>query len=78
MRKLIESAAANAKNKEGTDKDNLVVKNIRVDKGFVFMRFKARARGRAAPIRKRTSHISVVLEAQEQQEKKEKKVRAKS
>lgn len=61
MKKLIESAIVNAKQVNGTDKDNLIVQNIRVDKGFVFKRFRARARGRSAPIRKRTSHVLVQL-----------------
>lgn len=64
LRKLIASAAANAKVESGAEIDSLVVKQVTVDEGFVFKRFQPRARGRAAPIRKRTSHISVVLEAQ--------------
>lgn len=65
MKKLIESAVANAKQVNGTDKDNLIVQNVRVDKGFVFKRYRARARGRSAPIRKRTSHILVQLTEKE-------------
>ncbi len=62
LRKLISSAAANAKANSGVEIDTLVVKQVTVDEGFVFKRFQPRARGRAAPIRKRTSHISVILE----------------
>ena len=62
LRKLIASAAANAKVNNGAEIDTLVVKQVTVDEGFVFKRFQPRARGRAAPIRKRTSHISVILE----------------
>ena len=70
VKKLLESAIANAKERHNQDKDTLMIKNMRVDKGFVFMRHRARARGRSAPIRKRTSHISVELEVQ-QKEKRE-------
>ena len=59
--KLLESAIANAKNSFGASADNLVIKEIRVNPGFVFKRFVPRAFGRAAPVRKRTSHITVVL-----------------
>lgn len=62
FKKLIESAAANAKEAHGLDRDQLVVKEARVDKGFTFTRFRPRSRGRAAPIRKRTSHISITLD----------------
>ncbi len=58
VKKLLESAVANA----GEKADNLRVKEITVDKGFTFKRFRARARGRAAPIRKETSHVKVTLE----------------
>lgn len=61
MKKLIESAAKNAEEQVGAKRDQLFIKEIRVDPGFSFMRSRPRARGRAAPIRKRTSHISVVL-----------------
>lgn len=61
VKKLIASALANAAQTTSLKKDNLIIKSIQVDKGFVFKRFQARARGRAAPIRKRTSHIKVVL-----------------
>jgi large subunit ribosomal protein L22 len=61
VKKLIESAVANAV-KAGERADALVVKQITVDKGLVFTRFMARARGSASPIRKRTSRINVVLE----------------
>jgi large subunit ribosomal protein L22 len=61
LKKLIESALANARAK-GEDTPNLVVKDIRIDKGFVFKRMDPRARGSAYLIRKRTSNISVALE----------------
>ena len=59
--KLLESAIANAENNEGADIDELKVRTIRVDQGVTMSRFRARARGRAAPIKKRTSHISITL-----------------
>lgn len=62
VRKLIESAVANAKNASGSEKENLIIKNIQVNEGFVFKRYRPRARGRSAPIRKKTSNVSVVLE----------------
>jgi len=57
MRKVIESAVANA----GAEANTLIVKDIMVDKGMVLKRFRPRARGRAFPIRHRMSHIKVEL-----------------
>lgn len=59
--KLLESAIANAENNEGADIDELKVSAIQVNQGTTIKRFRARARGRAAPIKKRTSHISITL-----------------
>ncbi len=59
--KLLESAIANAENNEGADIDELKVRTIRVDQGATLNRFRARARGRASAIKKRTSHISITL-----------------
>ncbi|KKU06303.1 MAG: 50S ribosomal protein L22 [Parcubacteria group bacterium GW2011_GWA2_45_30] len=59
--KLLRSAVANAVHNFGLSRDGLYVSEIRVDGGEVFKRFRARAFGRAAPIRKRTSHISLIL-----------------
>lgn len=60
FKKLVESAVANAKSAGGKVED-LIVKEIQVNEGIVFKRYKPRARGRASAIRKKTSHISVVL-----------------
>jgi large subunit ribosomal protein L22 len=60
IKKLIESAAANAKS-QGEDVKDLTVKNIRVDSAGMFVRFMPRAMGRAAPIRKRRSVVVVEL-----------------
>lgn len=61
LKKLIESAVANAENNHGLDIDVLRVKEIRVEEGPTLKRFQPRAQGRAFRIRKRTSHISVTL-----------------
>lgn len=58
--KLIASALANAE-KQGENGKNLVVKSIRVDKGFVRTKSMPRAFGRATPIRRRMSHVAVTL-----------------
>ncbi len=59
--KLIKSGIATAVNDFELDKNNLFVKEIRVDEGATMKRWMPRARGRATPIRKRTSHIVLVL-----------------
>lgn len=61
VRKLLNSAVANAENNFELQKDNLYIKDIRVDDGPTLHRWRPRARGRATPIRKRTSHINIVL-----------------
>jgi large subunit ribosomal protein L22 len=58
---LINSAVANAKNNFSLDKENLFIKELRVDSGPVLKRRMPRARGRAFPIHKRTSHVRLVL-----------------
>lgn len=63
VRKLIESAVANAEN-QGKKKEDLIVSDIQVDEGTSFTRYRARARGRAAPIRRRSSHINIKLDTQ--------------
>lgn len=62
LSKVIRSAAANAVNNEGLDENKLVVKTIMVDKGKTLKRFLPRSRGRADVIRKRSAHITVVVE----------------
>jgi large subunit ribosomal protein L22 len=59
--KLINSAAANAHHNDSADPANLMISDIRVDEGYTLKRFRARARGRGARVRKRTSHITVEL-----------------
>ena len=58
---LVLSAIANAKS-QGVSRENLFVKEIRVDQGVTMHRRMPRARGSAYPINKRTSHVSIVLE----------------
>ena len=62
LRKVIESALANAIQTEKVDADTLYVKSIMIDGGPMLKRFRPRAQGRAARILKRTSHITVVVE----------------
>ena len=59
--KLLKSAVANATQKK-IDVDRLYVKTIYVDQGPTMKRFMPRAMGRATPIRKRTSHITIILD----------------
>jgi len=58
--KLLDSAVANAKT-QGAAVEKLVIKEIRVDDGPILKRFRPMSRGRAFPIEKRTSHISIIL-----------------
>lgn len=58
--KLLDSALANAK-AQGASVEGLVIKEIRVDEGPILKRFRPMSRGRAFPIEKRTSHISITL-----------------
>jgi large subunit ribosomal protein L22 len=62
LEKLLKSAEANAKHNFGLDPENLKIKEIRVDEGPTLERNMPRAFGRATPIHKRTSHITLVLE----------------
>ena len=61
IKKVLDSAIANAENNEGADIDELKVKAICVDEGPVMKRLHARAKGRADRIIKRTSHITVTV-----------------
>ncbi|MDH4380261.1 MAG: 50S ribosomal protein L22 [Gammaproteobacteria bacterium] len=62
IKKVLESAIANAEHNDGADVDELKVKTIMVDEGPIMKRFMPRARGRANQIFKRTSHVTVVVE----------------
>ena len=62
VKKLLESAAANAENNNNMDRENLYVAECYADKGPTMKRVQPRAQGRAYRIEKRTSHITVVLD----------------
>ena len=59
IRKTLESAIANAEHNQGLDIDELRVDTITIDEGPVLKRWRPRAKGRATPVIKRTSHITV-------------------
>ncbi len=61
VRKVVESAIANAENNEGADIDELKISQVFVDAGLTMKRIKPRAKGRADRILKRTSHITVTV-----------------
>jgi large subunit ribosomal protein L22 len=61
VKKVVESAIANAEHNKGADIDELKIFAIYVDEGPMFKRMHARARGRGARILKRTCHITVVV-----------------
>ena len=72
IRKTISSAVANAENNFQYDIDKLIVKEAYCGKKITMKRFRPRAKGRASPIKKPFSRVTIVLE--EKVEKKEKKV----
>jgi large subunit ribosomal protein L22 len=61
--KVIKSAVANAKDLKNLQPGELVIKDLRIDEGPMFRYFKPGAMGRAVILRKRLSHLSVVLES---------------
>lgn len=61
VKKVLESAIANAEHNEGADIDELKVKTIFIDQGPTLRRWRARAKGRVNHIIKRTSHITVMV-----------------
>jgi len=66
FRKLVESAVANAEQSDtDVDIDDLYIETVFVDAGPTMRRFRPRAQGRATPIIKKTSHITVVLASRE-------------
>ena len=62
IKKLIESAVANAEKKQVIDVDNLYIKEITVDQGPGIKRFMPRAKGRTCKVTKKQSHINVTLD----------------
>ena len=61
LKKVLESAIANAEHNEGADIDELKISAVTVDEGPVYKRIRPRAKGRANRILKRTSHIVVTV-----------------
>ena len=61
VKKVLESAIANAENNEGADVDDLKITEIFVNEGMTMKRIKPRAKGRADRILKRSCHISVTV-----------------
>ena len=63
--KVVNSAAANAQDRFGLRPESLVIKAAYVDEGPTMKRFRPRAKGAASKIRKRTSHITVIVAPKE-------------
>jgi large subunit ribosomal protein L22 len=61
LKKLVNSAVANAEQNTGVDVDSLYIMRVYADEGPTLKRWRPRAQGRATSIRKRTSHLTVVL-----------------
>lgn len=78
LEKLINSAAANAKKNFNIEKDDLFIREIQVNKGYTLKRWMPRAFGRAAPVHKHASHVTIILDTNVHAEKKKvsKKARA--
>lgn len=70
LQKLVESALANAEHNFRLDKNNMFIKTIFVNEGSALKRWRARAYGRAAPIRKHSCHVTVVLDERVEGKKK--------
>jgi large subunit ribosomal protein L22 len=62
LMKTLKSVVANAENTQRVDVDRLYIKRIKVDEGKTARRFMPRAHGRATTIRKRTAHLTVVVD----------------
>ncbi|MDD5593285.1 MAG: 50S ribosomal protein L22 [Candidatus Margulisbacteria bacterium] len=66
LEKVLKSAIANAKHNLKLDENSLLVKEAYANKGIIMRRFQPRARGRAFPIKKKTSHVTVCLSSAEE------------
>jgi large subunit ribosomal protein L22 len=62
--KLLQSAVANATHNEGLSKEGLSIVSLVVDGGPILYRYRPRAMGRAATIRKRTTHVTVLIQGE--------------
>lgn len=76
--KTLKSAIANAENNESIDPETLIVKEAVVGEGPTFRRFRPKARGSAGAIRKRTSHIKIIVEEREDPAPKKKTAKKRS
>ena len=70
IKKAVQSAAANATENHKMNEDDLVVEKIFINEGPILKRFRPRARGRATKIRKRTSHLTVIVSDGKEEEAK--------
>lgn len=61
LKKVLDSAIANAESNENIKRENLCVLEVRVDAGPMFKKMKSKSRGGRAPILKRTSHLTVIV-----------------
>lgn len=77
IKKLVNSAIANAENNFNMIRDNLYIKSIVVDEGIKLKRIRAKGFGRAAAIQKKTSHIRLILDEYKAGLRREKTARAK-
>ncbi len=68
LRKVLNSAIANAENNDGLDPEDLIVHSATADQGPTLKRYQPRAMGRAYRIRKRTTHITVIVAPQSELE----------
>jgi large subunit ribosomal protein L22 len=66
LEKLLDSAIANAEAKPGVIADNLVIARAWVDEGPTLKRYRPRAYGRATRVRKRTSHVTLVVDTMDE------------
>ena len=73
IKKTVKSAIANAENNYQYDIDNLYVKEAYIGKSIVMKRFRPRAKGRASPIKKPFSRVTIILEEKKTEPKKEDK-----
>lgn len=73
LAKTINQALANATHNFNLKKEDLVIKKLEIEEGPTYKRWRAVSRGRAHEIKKRTSHIFLVLEGEEKTEKKKEK-----
>ena len=78
VKKVLQSAVANAENNHDLDVDDLVVSEASVGKNLVMKRFHARARGRGAKVEKFFSQITIVVEERHEEEPTKKETKAKT